>query len=611
MTESPQGPAILFPGIGKHHNLMDVANFLASMSSAQFLIDHFDKARPFPEKSQIYSWALKQSDRDGLVLEFGVASGGTVNLLATHHKGPVYGFDVFTGLPETWRPGFPKGAFAQATLPKVRENVKLVVGLFEDTLPGFVLIHPDRIKLLHVDCDIYSGTVTIFDTLSAQIDDNTIIIFDEYLNYPGWEKCEHKAFIEFCARTGREPEYLAFVPGSEQVVARAVIRQSAVVAASGADVAPPPLATPAVVIPSSVRPGTHQHVRHITLDALSAAGYAVERIEDGATALDPVPGKVPDNWNHPQQVIVPQVATLKNGTLFQDGSVLLPDGHYCYYDATFNLEPWRERHNRSVMRFIDPDSDDALIRPHARSMTVTGRCFSTLSNTTHNYGHFIHDVLSRIYYEDLGVIAPGRETVIAPQFKFPMQKILFEMVFKGYQIVQAPAGTALEVEDLVLPTNLCSSLRFNPKGIAGLAARMRRLMAPYASTERHKVCVSRRDGKDSGGRAFVNMEAFETGMQAHGYRVVEVSALDPKAQFDLWANTTAIAGVHGAGLMNMILMQPGRYTEIGAAPRGPNYTARCAMAAGHGVSGMAGEINRDGHPVIDLDRLYRLLDKAA
>lgn len=97
---------------------MDVANFLASMSSAQFLIDHFDKARPFPEKSQIYGWALKQSDRDGLVLEFGVASGGTVNLLATHHKGPVHGFDVFTGLPETWRPGFPKGAFAQTRFAK-------------------------------------------------------------------------------------------------------------------------------------------------------------------------------------------------------------------------------------------------------------------------------------------------------------------------------------------------------------------------------------------------------------------------------------------------------------------------------------------------------------
>lgn len=487
-------------------------------------------------------------------------------------------------------------------LPKVRDNVELVVGLFEDTLPGFVATHPGRVKLLHVDCDIYSGTVTIFDALSAQIDDETIIVFDEYLNYPGWEKCEHKAFLEFCARTGREPEYLAFVPGSKQVVARAVTRKNTVTTA-------PHVA--AVVTAAATRRGAMRHVRHATLEDLATAGYPVERIEDGAKPLNPVAGQVPDNWTRPQQTIIPQVATLKAATLFQDGSVLLPDGHYCYYDTTFNIEPWRERHNRSVMRFIDPDSDDALIRPHARSMTIAGRCFSTLSNTTHNYGHFIHDVLSRIYYEDLGVIAPGRETVIAPQFKFPMQKILFEMVFKGYQIVQAPPGTAFEVEELVMPANLCSSLRFNPKGIAALAARMRKLMAPYASTERHKICVSRRDGKDSGGRAFVNMEAFEAGMQAHGYRVVEVSKLDPKVQFDLWANTTAIAGVHGAGLMNMILMQPGHYAEIAGAPRGPNYTARCARAAGHRVVGMAGATNKDGNPSIDLDRLYKLLGKAA
>ena len=35
-------------------------------------------------------------------------------------------------------------------------------------------------------------------------------MFDEYLNYPGWQQHEHKAFAEFIARTGRRYRYLGF-----------------------------------------------------------------------------------------------------------------------------------------------------------------------------------------------------------------------------------------------------------------------------------------------------------------------------------------------------------------------------------------------------------------
>ncbi|MEO1493926.1 MAG: glycosyltransferase 61 family protein [Pseudomonadota bacterium] len=596
--QGPQPPARLFPGIGKHHNIMDVGNFIAAMSSAEFANANFSQARPFREKNQMYPWAMSQTRGDGLVLEFGVASGGTVNQLADLHKGPVHGFDVFTGLPETWRPGFPKGAFAQENLPKVRKNVELVVGLFEDTLPGFVAKHPGRVKLLHVDCDIYSGTVTIFTELEDRIDDDTIIVFDEYLNFPGWERDEHRAFMEFCDRTGRTPEYLAFVPASEQVVARA--RRT-----SGA---------PAPTVRTTPAPHTTlRHVKHATFAELEAAGHRIERFDDGAKPLDIQPRKMracPKNWATKQALIQAEAAILPHATLFHEGSVLTADGLFNHDAQTFNIHPWTTRHHRAVLRHIDEDTGDCLIRPYPRKTQIAGRCFSLLSNTTHNYGHFIHDVLSRIHYEDLGLIAPGRETLIAPRFKFPMQQALFEHVFRGYDVITPPDGTALEVEELVTPANLCDSLTFNPAGVAAVAARLRTALAGYADPGTvHKVCVSRSDGKASGGRSFANMDAYETRLAQRGYRVVAASDLSLDDQFALWCNTGDIVGIHGAGMMNMIMMpETSRYTEITPHPRGPFYTARCAMAAGHDVAGYTADAGPEGQSQIDLARLEAILD---
>lgn len=607
-TEGPQPPTRLFPGIGKHHNIMDVGNFLAAMSSAEFANINFSKARPFSEKTQMYPWAMKQAKGDGLVLEFGVASGNTVNLFADLHRGPVYGFDVFTGLPETWRPGFPKGAFAQKALPNVRENVELVVGLFEDTLPGFVAKHPERIKLVHVDCDIYSGTVTIFTELENRIDDDTIIVFDEYLNFPGWERDEHRAFMEFCERTGREPEYLAFVPASEQVVARARLRSEG----------DKPIPATQVQAPGpKPRSGDSrhalEHVKHASLEELDAAGHTVRTLEAALEPLTITAAKMrscPENWTREQPGIQARAAIIEGATLFQEGSFLTPDRLYNYDAQSFNIAPWRTRHNRTVLRVIDEDTDECLIRPHQRTLDVSGRCFSLLSNTTHNFGHFVHDVLTRIYYEDLGLIAPGREKIIAPQFRFPMQKALFDMVFEGYEFITAPEGAALVVDKLIAPANLCDSLAFNPKGIAALASRLRNALSDRSGSEiSHKICVSRRDGKASGGRSFANMDAYESAMEKRGYKVVQASDLSLEEQLLLWSNTRDMVGIHGAGMLNMIMMpENSRYTEVVPHPRGPIYTARCAIAAGHDVAGYAAEAAPDGQSHINLKELGAILD---
>ena len=105
---------------------------------------------------------------EGLILEFGVYSGNTINHIASMTPQKVFGFDSFEGLPEDWRADFPKGRFA-AALPAVRDNVELVVGWFDATLPGFLARETNPISLLHVDCDLYSSTKTIFDLCRDRI----------------------------------------------------------------------------------------------------------------------------------------------------------------------------------------------------------------------------------------------------------------------------------------------------------------------------------------------------------------------------------------------------------------------------------------------------------
>lgn len=103
-------------------------------------------------------------------------------------------------------------------LPQVNKNVRLVKGWFNETLPAFIKEHSEPCAFIHVDCDLYSSTKTIFDNLKNQICTGTVIAFDEYFNYPGWQEGEYKAFMEFIAWSGLEFEYIARTDAAQVAV---------------------------------------------------------------------------------------------------------------------------------------------------------------------------------------------------------------------------------------------------------------------------------------------------------------------------------------------------------------------------------------------------------
>lgn len=166
--------------------------------------------------NELLSKALSLVKGDGLICEFGVFSGKSINHIASHVNTEVYGFDSFEGLPERWRDGFSQGFFKVDGLPKVSKNVVLIKGWFDKTLPEFVKSHSKPVAFLHIDCDLYSSTKVIFDNFADKIKPGCVIVFDEYFNYPGWKEGEIKAFHEFLNAHQLTYEYIGYNAKHEQ-----------------------------------------------------------------------------------------------------------------------------------------------------------------------------------------------------------------------------------------------------------------------------------------------------------------------------------------------------------------------------------------------------------
>ena len=169
---------------------------------------------------QAFKLGINAAAKDGLVLEFGVRFGTSIRQIAALVDQEVHGFDSFEGLPEAWH-HLPKGSYStKGVIPSVQENVILHIGLFEETLPGFVEKFQDPIRFINIDCDTFSSTKTVLDFLAGQITHGTVIVFDEYIGNENWREDEFKAFQEAVLRYDWEYEYLCFSFMTKQVVVR-------------------------------------------------------------------------------------------------------------------------------------------------------------------------------------------------------------------------------------------------------------------------------------------------------------------------------------------------------------------------------------------------------
>lgn len=182
-----------------------------------------DQAIACRNQNEIFNHVMSYVKPDGIVAEFGVKTGTSITKIAgkdTMRKRQIFGFDSFQGLPDNWYgTRAKKGKLTTfGETPKLPKNVSLVTGWFKDSLPEFLKEQKDDFALMHIDCDIYQSTVDIFTPCKDRIKKGTVIIFDEYFNYPGWRQHEYKAFQEFCQKEKKSYSYLAYAHTQVAVV---------------------------------------------------------------------------------------------------------------------------------------------------------------------------------------------------------------------------------------------------------------------------------------------------------------------------------------------------------------------------------------------------------
>jgi hypothetical protein len=173
------------------------AQIVAGLEAGEFYCKHLYNANFFESHVEHVAEMARRAVKlgPGMILEFGVASGLTLTAIANASGRNVIGFDSFKGLPRDWRTGVQKGAFACAP-PKLPGNASLRIGMIEDTLPALLRDDQSEINLLHIDTDLYEVAKFILTQCQPRIRD-TIVIFDEFFNFPGWRDHEYKALTEF------------------------------------------------------------------------------------------------------------------------------------------------------------------------------------------------------------------------------------------------------------------------------------------------------------------------------------------------------------------------------------------------------------------------------
>lgn len=187
--------------------------FATVYAAASLDIQAFWDAPVALDLAQQQRMAFSLAPRTGFAMEFGVFQGKSLRRLAQANPARrFHGFDSFEGLPEPWVRSpdttYAAGHFAVPRLPAMPDNVELVRGFFDDSLPPWLAEHPGPVGFVHIDCDLYGGARTILTSLTDRLLPGAVIVFDELSDwegqgrYPNWREGEWKAFGEWLAETG-------------------------------------------------------------------------------------------------------------------------------------------------------------------------------------------------------------------------------------------------------------------------------------------------------------------------------------------------------------------------------------------------------------------------
>jgi hypothetical protein len=198
-----------------HKSTIEMLTETAKQESAKYILENISNSLIFHKRFDLHKYVLSLADeRDFLFFEFGVASGHSINHIAKIKRNSIiYGFDSFSGLAENWTGTHAaKNYFARSSIPKVKKNVKLIISTFDKLETSTIneIVSLGKNLFVHIDCDTYNATNSVLSLLAPFLKHGDIIIFDDYIGYPGFQYHQHKSWSNFSRKYSCLYEYIAF-----------------------------------------------------------------------------------------------------------------------------------------------------------------------------------------------------------------------------------------------------------------------------------------------------------------------------------------------------------------------------------------------------------------
>lgn len=192
--------------------------------SAEFVKQHLSKAVLFRDMNNIWNYSVHllnsnknfQSILKPMAFEFGVFKGESINFFSKALPSyKFYGFDSFEGIKENWFGHHAiKGDMSlSGKMPEVNNNVTLIKGWFDETVPNFIQNLDDDLSsvcFVHVDGDTYEAAYACLFPILPKLRKGTLILFDELYQFPNWKNGEFKALNEITDKFNISFSYIAF-----------------------------------------------------------------------------------------------------------------------------------------------------------------------------------------------------------------------------------------------------------------------------------------------------------------------------------------------------------------------------------------------------------------
>jgi hypothetical protein len=197
---------------------IDFIALRAKERAAGWIEANIDGAMLFSDRPKIQNYAAELASRvSGDVLELGVYKGVSLKrfsakLRAMGSEKELFGIDSFEGLHNEWTNIDHLNAFDQnGVAPNLNDpRITLITGLVEDVLESFLETKDWRFSLLHFDMDLGKPTLFALKKLRPYLNHGTLLLFDNFHSYPGWEQGEFKAFESFIGQD--DYQFVAFGP---------------------------------------------------------------------------------------------------------------------------------------------------------------------------------------------------------------------------------------------------------------------------------------------------------------------------------------------------------------------------------------------------------------